>query len=125
MVLECGGPSCVGVPLCGGASGVAWTRQSPISPCRASSYLFLVEIIPESYLLGYSLAPYVIYSLEAGYTGFDCGTFATIGSNGQGYLLPGTWVETAEHSSSIYLRNRSLTFAPTKSRTQDPWHEAG
>lgn len=43
-------------------------------------------------LLGYSLAPYVVYSREVGYTGFGCGSFAALGLGGQGYLLLGIWM---------------------------------
>jgi hypothetical protein len=44
------------------------------------------------YLLGYTLAPYMDYLSEAGCTVFGCGGYATLGTGGQGYILPGTWV---------------------------------
>jgi hypothetical protein len=44
------------------------------------------------YLLSHSLAPYTGYPLGAGYTGFGCDGFIVLGTSGQSYLLPGTWV---------------------------------
>jgi len=44
------------------------------------------------YLLNYALAPYVGYPSEAYFTGQACSGISFLGTGGQGFFCPGTWV---------------------------------
>ena len=44
------------------------------------------------YLLNYALAPYMGYPSEVYFAGQACSSLSFVGTGGQGFFCPGTWV---------------------------------